>query len=745
VDGAAVPLDDAPGHRQPEPGSLRSFGGEERLERAAANLVGHPAAGVGHGDDGTVSVLGQHEPARAAVGHGVQRVVEEVGEDLAELLRASGDGARPALDRDLVAHAAALRLVPPARADQLHHLRDHLVEVDRHEGQPAAGAGELQDASHGLGAVLGRLQDGLQRARPGEICFPPQQELGAADDHGQEVVEVVGHPGRHLAQRAEALALHQALLAARQVLVGAPELLVERGVLDRRPGVVGQPLEHGLVAVRERAPGAVGDVEEPFELVTAADGDDHLGHGALGPGQLHVVPGDPGVGQVVDGAEGLAGGQHPSAAALARLDDDPRPQVGAEPGAVPEHERAARLAAQRDAREVGFAEVPRALDHALQDDVEFQRAVHLPGQLGHHLGLAPASLGGRVELGVLQRDAGLGGEDLQQLDLLLREGSRLVAVEGHRPERPVGHQQRHRQHGPVTLGLHPVPGGGGQREGRVVEEVGRPDRPALVDGGGGGAVPPVRRAERREGRAQAASGDETDDGLRPLRLQDSDRAAARPQQQAGLLDDAVEHRGQVQGRGDGPGHLQHDPRLLDPPLEGERRPGLRLGRPFGPAQAEHRPGRGGQLAGSHGLAQEGVAAHLQRRRALVLFHVDAREHHHRNVPGAGVGLQPASDLASVAVRQLGIDDEQVEGPGEPGLGLGRRGGLADGEAGPAEGVRQERPDRGVVVDDEHGRRGLARGRRRLAEVGRRTFDADRTSIAAPGSATSDLSARPGRT
>ena len=58
------------------------------------------------------------------------------------------------------------------------------------------------------------------------------QELGAPDDHGEHVVEVVRHAARHLPQRPEALGPDDPLLRLLDRRQGGAELRVEPAVLE---------------------------------------------------------------------------------------------------------------------------------------------------------------------------------------------------------------------------------------------------------------------------------------------------------------------------------------------------------------------------------------------------------------------------------------------------------------------------------------------------------------------------------
>src|SRR5207247_3424887 len=144
---------DAPRDGEAETAALRTLRREERLEDPRAHLGRHADPGVLdlHGRRPTHG--GESERAAAARRHRLERVVEQVREDLAQLVGVTGDFRRVALDADLVLHATPLGLVLPAHVRELHALAAHLAarHVPRRAG--AASTGEVLDAAHGRGAI----------------------------------------------------------------------------------------------------------------------------------------------------------------------------------------------------------------------------------------------------------------------------------------------------------------------------------------------------------------------------------------------------------------------------------------------------------------------------------------------------------------------------------------------------------------------------------------------------------------
>src|SRR5262249_58719287 len=101
------------------------------------------------------------------------------------------------------------------------------VGADRHERLIAAGARELLQAPHGLRAVERGALDDLEPLAQLRVWQALQRELRAAEDRGEEIVEVVRHAGGHLAERAELLGAHELVLGRRELAVCPGALLEE--------------------------------------------------------------------------------------------------------------------------------------------------------------------------------------------------------------------------------------------------------------------------------------------------------------------------------------------------------------------------------------------------------------------------------------------------------------------------------------------------------------------------------------
>ncbi len=132
----------------------------------------------------------------------------------------------------------------PARAREFEHLLREVVEIHGHRAQDGLDAAEALDASHHLSAVLRGALDDLEvplRVRLGHLG---EQRLEPAEDDGEEVVEVMGHPRGELADRRERLAPHELGLRRLEVIHDALELARRLLRLLEQAGVV-----HGIADV----------------------------------------------------------------------------------------------------------------------------------------------------------------------------------------------------------------------------------------------------------------------------------------------------------------------------------------------------------------------------------------------------------------------------------------------------------------------------------------------------------------
>src|SRR6185437_4367535 len=140
LDIGAVALHGAVNHGEPKTGTAFAFRGEEGLQTSASRVLIHPNAGV---DDlelnvtgGSVAHDGGSQGERAALGHRIDGIENEVDESLAKFAVGAPDRGKlrcqfgPHLDDD----AALLGHVAPAGASQLDDLLNETVQVDGEQG-----------------------------------------------------------------------------------------------------------------------------------------------------------------------------------------------------------------------------------------------------------------------------------------------------------------------------------------------------------------------------------------------------------------------------------------------------------------------------------------------------------------------------------------------------------------------------------------------------------------------------------
>ena len=162
---------------------------------------------------------------------------------------------------------------------------------------------------------------------------------------------------------------------------------------------------------------------------------------------------------------------------------------------------------QRDARQIGVAQLAGGGGDAAQHGVEIERGVDGPGQLAEQLGLPPPLAGLGVEPGVLQGGRGVIGQRLGQPHLVGREDAPEPIAHREGADDPPLDLQRHRQHG-AERGRAPssarAPGGRASISGSA-EHVGGRHRPAPLDRAA--RPPPVPRGSTSPGRSAPRSPD----------------------------------------------------------------------------------------------------------------------------------------------------------------------------------------------------------------------------------------------
>ena len=194
----------------------------------------------------------------AALGHGVDRVEDQVRQHLA-------DGGGLAQDHrhrfhvahDLDVHAAALGLALPARLGECGGLLEAAADVHRGVRRAlAALAVEVAQAADDRGGVAGGRVDQLDvlLGRLARQIGAPHQQLGEADDRRQGVVEVVGDAAGHLPHRAQPLLLEDLPLGGLELGQRVLELPVAALQLGLRAVALGDVVEahhdaHQVVAL----------------------------------------------------------------------------------------------------------------------------------------------------------------------------------------------------------------------------------------------------------------------------------------------------------------------------------------------------------------------------------------------------------------------------------------------------------------------------------------------------------------
>ncbi len=193
-----------------------------------------------------------------------------------------------------------------------------------HQGIQVDGAVAILDARGGkpleapddVGGAPGRLLDVAQALAHRLVRRAHEQQLGLAEDDGEDIVELVRDTARHAAERARFLRLDQPLLRGLHAVQRGPHVAVEPLVLHRegreagedlrRPDLVGGKVPGPAVGEIQRAHGAVVHAERDQEAAPETEGHQELLHGALA--LAHVPTG-----------HRLLGGRH--------LPRQPRPHV----------------------------------------------------------------------------------------------------------------------------------------------------------------------------------------------------------------------------------------------------------------------------------------------------------------------------------------------------------------------------------------------------------------------------------
>ena len=280
-------------------------------------------------------------------------------------------------------------------------------------------------------------------------------QLGSAEDGRQQVVEIVGDAGGHLAERAQLFRADELVLRGRQLAVGARALREEPHAAQGEGGEIGDVGEEALVGLREGPIGAP-DADHAEDRVAGAQGHPHPvrePHDILH--RLHasartlpcIVVGADGASLIED--EPL---QPPRRSLRTRFGE--RTEIG--PVTPPCHDLELTTVRGEKHHDAGDREDP---GHLREDHVEHRGAVELSGQgprqrvqHGELLDLPSILL---EEPRVLDGDARLAGDGLDERQLALAEIPGLAPPHrGKAPDHPLLGHDGDEEIAPVGEGRH---------------------------------------------------------------------------------------------------------------------------------------------------------------------------------------------------------------------------------------------------------------------------------------------------
>ena len=291
---------------------------------------------------------------------------------------------------------------------------------------------------------------------PGQVgAIGAEQALGLLDDPFEDHVGLAQgrDPCGDVAQRAFRLG------AERDRLPRAFQLLDQPGVGDRDRGLVGQAAEDRLVDRVERVALVAVDLDRPERALVADDrGDDQVADAGGDRELVGLADVDEVGGQVVPGRDDPSLGHRPAGQALAQAQAGPAHRRAlrlGQPGVVGRHEHTLDRVELVDDRAVGPEQPERLVDDALEQVAGFADGRD-PGRdlaermlgLGATLDDRPGELELLHQVGVADRDRGLGGEGGQDLEVraVVRAGA--ARHDRDRADRAGVARERRRDHGP---------------------------------------------------------------------------------------------------------------------------------------------------------------------------------------------------------------------------------------------------------------------------------------------------------
>src|SRR5438874_624439 len=285
----AVTLHHAIDHGEPQARAPLAFGREEGLETAAsdrlrhahtrvADLDPHLRRGARFAAGAVTDARAQREPA--ALGHGIDRVQNQVRERVADLALGSHDPGQIGYEIRLQVDddSPLLRYVAPARAREPRDLLQQIVEIERRQRELRfALTIKHAHARHRLPDIVDGPMNDPERftGTLAERLVALEQRLGVDRGGRERVVDVVGDATRHLPERPQPLLLHHRLLRLTQVLVRLLQSGVEPHLTRGERQVLAQLTEELAVGARKACRLAPGCDHDAKDLVLDAQGGDH--------------------------------------------------------------------------------------------------------------------------------------------------------------------------------------------------------------------------------------------------------------------------------------------------------------------------------------------------------------------------------------------------------------------------------------------------------------------------------------
>ena len=196
-----MPANDAVTHRQAEshPGFI--FGREERIEHPQTCLFTHARAGIAQRDfDGVARFFSRHGE-RAAAGHRVYGIEDEIDQDLAQLRFVTHHGhSDSAIEFHADVDVGGLGAILPTWSRNLADIQQQLSHINQLKIMIATLARKILNSLHRLGAVLCRLDDDVEPLVDFHWIGRFQEQLRAAEYACERVVKIVSHARSEFAE-----------------------------------------------------------------------------------------------------------------------------------------------------------------------------------------------------------------------------------------------------------------------------------------------------------------------------------------------------------------------------------------------------------------------------------------------------------------------------------------------------------------------------------------------------------------